>query len=120
MTAAVTRSAERWGPDLERAAGRLDEVVERTDRLLAVMDSATPELRAAVGELPPLLRDTRLLLAELRQGADQGGGLAGLMQDLTVAGDHLARVSSRIDRDPATLLRARRPPPKTVGPELHD
>ncbi|HEX2218502.1 MAG TPA: MlaD family protein [Gemmatimonadales bacterium] len=120
MTAAVTRSAERWAPDVERAAGRLDEVMTRTDHLLAVMDSTAPELRTAVGELAPLLQDTRLLLADLRQGAAQGGGLAGLMQDLTVAGDHLARVSSRLDRDPAALLRARRPPPKSAGPQLRD
>jgi ABC-type transporter Mla subunit MlaD len=120
MTAAVVKSADRWGPSVERAAGRMDAVMARTDHLLAVMDSAAPELRAAVGELPPLLRDTRLLLADLRQGAAQGGGLAGLMQDLTVAGDHLARVTSRLERDPASLLRSRRPPPKSVGPELND
>ena len=85
-----------------------------------VMDSSAPELRAAAGELPPLLRDTRLLLADLREGAAQGGGPASLMQDLTVAGDHLARVTSRLERDPASLLRSRRPPPKSAGPELHD
>ncbi len=120
MTSAVVRSAERWGPGVERAAGRLDEVMAKTDHLLAVMDSAGPELRAAAGELPPLLQDTRFLLAHLREGAAQGGGLAGLMQDLTVTGDRLARVSARLERDPTSLLRSRRPPPKTAGPELHD
>lgn len=118
MTGAVVRSAGRWGPGLERAAGRMDEVMARTDRILATLDSTSPELRTASTEALLVLQDTRALVSDLRAGAAGGGGLAELMRDLTSAGDDLARLSARLERDPTSLLRSRGVAPKPAGPQV--
>jgi len=120
MSAAVVRSSSRWGPGLERAAGRLDTVITRTDRLLAVLDSATPELRAASAEATGMLQDTRQLVAKLQSGAAQGGGVDELMRNLTEASDNLSRLAARLDRDPAAMLRGQRPIAKPAGPSTDD
>jgi phospholipid/cholesterol/gamma-HCH transport system substrate-binding protein len=120
MATAVVRSSEKWGPGVERAIGRLDTVVVHTNRLLAAVDSATPELRASLTEALAMLQDTRTLVADLRAGAAQGGGLAELMQNLTATSNDLSRVVARLDRSPASLLRGQRPIAKTAGPSLHD
>jgi phospholipid/cholesterol/gamma-HCH transport system substrate-binding protein len=120
MTAAVSRSASRWGPELARAAGRLDTVMTRTDRLLAALDSATPEFRAASAEASDMLQDTRRLVAQLRSGASQGGGVDELMRNLTTASDNLSRLAAKLDRDPAAMLLGQRPLAKPTGPSTDD
>jgi phospholipid/cholesterol/gamma-HCH transport system substrate-binding protein len=120
MTAAVVRSSAKWGPGVERAVGRLDTMMVHTNRMLAAVDSATPELRASLTEALAMLQDTRTLVADLRTGAAQGGGLAELMQNLTATSNDLSRVVARLDRSPASLLRGQRPIAKTAGPSLHD
>jgi phospholipid/cholesterol/gamma-HCH transport system substrate-binding protein len=113
LTAAVVRSSAKWGPGVERAVGRLDTMMVHTNRMLAAVDSATPELRASLTQALAMLQD-------LRTGAAQGGGLAELMQNLTATSNDLSRVVARLDRSPASLLRGQRPIAKTAGPSLHD
>jgi phospholipid/cholesterol/gamma-HCH transport system substrate-binding protein len=120
MTAAVVRSSSTWGPGVERAMGRLDTVVTRTDHLLATIDSASPDLRASITEALGMLHESRTLVAELRAGADEGGGLAELMRNLTSTSDDLSRLAAKLDRNPTSVLRGQRPIPKTAGPPLHD
>ena len=120
MTASVVRSSAKWGPEVERAISRLDTVLVHTNSVLAAVDSATPELRESLAEALATLHDTRTLVADLRTGAAQGGGLAELMQNLTATSNDLSRVVAKLDRNPASLLRGQRPIAKTAGPSLHD
>ncbi len=120
LVTAVTRSADRWGPHLERAARRTDDVLARTDRLLATVDSARPTLARAPGELVATLAESRALLADVRAGVGEGGGVRALMRDLTATTDNIARLTDRLERDPLSALRARRNPPKPVGPGLRE
>jgi phospholipid/cholesterol/gamma-HCH transport system substrate-binding protein len=120
MTAAVVRSSAKWGPGVERAISRLDTVMVHTNRVLEAVDSVTPELQASLTEALTTLHETRTLIADLRTGAAQGGGLAELMQNLTATSNDLSRVVARLDRNPASLLRGQRPIAKTAGPSLHD
>jgi phospholipid/cholesterol/gamma-HCH transport system substrate-binding protein len=120
LTGAVERGADRWGPGLERAAVRLDTVMDHTSRLLAAVDSATPDLRAASAEALGMLQDTRAMVAELRTGAAQGGGVNELMRNLTTATEDLSRITARLERDPAAFLRGQRSVAKTAGPKLDD
>jgi phospholipid/cholesterol/gamma-HCH transport system substrate-binding protein len=120
MTAALVRSSKDWGPGVVRAAGRLDTVMTRTDRLLAALDSATPELRAASTEASGMLQDTRELVAQLRAGASAGGGVDALMRNLTTASNNLSRLADRLDRGPAALLRGERPIAKPAGPSTNE
>jgi ABC-type transporter Mla subunit MlaD len=116
----VVRSSPRWAPGLARAAGRLDTVMDRTDRLLATLDSASPDLRASATAAAGLLRDSRTLVAELRNGATQGGGLAELMGNLTSASNNLSRIAAKLDRNPASLIKGQKSIAKTAGPSLDD
>lgn len=118
MTGILARSSARLAPELERAAGRMGDVLVRTDRLLATIDSARPDLGAASAEALAMLRDTRTLVGELRTGADEGGGVSELMRNLTITSDNLSRLAARLDRNPASLLRSQQPVPKPAGPPL--
>jgi phospholipid/cholesterol/gamma-HCH transport system substrate-binding protein len=111
LTLAASRGAERWGPSVERTLLRLDSVTAHTNALLATLDSAGPQLRAASVEAAGLLQ-------EARAGAARGGGVGALMADLTTASDHLARLTARLERDPTTLIRSRGAPEKRAGPEI--
>jgi ABC-type transporter Mla subunit MlaD len=118
MTGALARTSGHWVPEVERAAGRMDDLLARSDRLLATIDSTRPDLRAASAEALAMLRDTRTLVGELRIGAAEGGGVSRLMRNLTITSDNLSRLAARLDRNPASLLRSQRPTPKPAGPSL--
>ncbi len=118
LAAAASRTADRWGPQLERAARRTDDVLARTDRVLAVLDSARPTLARAPGELVATLAESRALLTDVRAGVRQVSGVRDLMRDLAATGDHLARLTERLERDPLSVLQHRGNPPKPDGPAL--
>ncbi len=122
---AAARSADRWGPALERAAGRTDQVLARTerllartDRVLAVLDSARPALARAPGEAVAVLEESRALLADVRAGVGGGGGVRELVRDLTAAAENMARFTERLEREPLSVLQRRGNPPKPSGPAL--
>jgi len=120
LASAASRNADRVVPQLELAARRTNALLARTNRVLAALDSNRADLAVLPGEAVATLRETRTLLAEVRDGVGQGGGLEAVMRDLATAGDNLARLSSRLDRDPASVLKRRQLPPKTAGPPLRD
>ncbi len=119
LATAASRTADRWGPQLERAARRADDVLARADRLVATLDSARPALARAPGELLVTLQESRELLADVRAGvAQQGGNVRALVRDLTVAGDNLARLTDRLERNPLSALQHHANPPKPAGPPI--
>ena len=119
LATAASRTADRWGPQLERAARRADDVLARSDRLVATLDSARPALARAPVELLTTLQESRELLADVRAGvAEQGGGVRALVHDLTAAGDNLARLTDRLERNPLSALQHHANPPKPAGPSL--
>jgi hypothetical protein len=66
------------------------------------------------------LQETRALLTDVRAGVSERGGLQAMMRDLTLASDNLARLSTRLERNPVSVLQRRRPDRKTVGPGVQD
>ena len=116
----AARGVDRWGPRLEATVRRAEQVLERTDRVLAVLDSARPALAQAPGEMVAALQETRALLAGVRTGVAEGGGLQTMMRDLTLASDNLARLSTRPESNPVSVLQRRRPAKKIAGPAIHD
>ncbi|HEY0780444.1 MAG TPA: MlaD family protein [Gemmatirosa sp.] len=119
LATAASRTADRWGPQLERAARRADDVLARTDRVVAALDSARPALARAPGELLSTLDESRTLLADLRAGvAEQGGSVRTLVRDLGTASDNLARLTTRLEQNPLSALQRHVNPPKPAGPPL--
>lgn len=108
----------------EVASRRLGELIERTDRLVAGIDTTFRGAGSGLGdtqrELVTTLRETRALLATVRDGLDAGGGMDRLVRNLTSASDNIARLSARIERDPSSLLKQREQPVKRVGPPIRE
>lgn len=107
---------------LEGTGKQLSDVLARTDRLLVVVDTLVrasgPGLADTQREALLTLRETRQLVADVRDGLQQEGGVDQLMRNLAVATDNLARLSTRLERDPTSVLKRRELPRKTVGPSL--
>ena len=120
LVTAASRSADRWGPQLERAVRHTDDLIVRTARVVATLDSTRPALARAPGEMVATLEESRALLTDLRAGVDEGGGLRAMMRDLAAASDNLARLSDRLERDPLSALQRRAVARKTTGPSLQD
>jgi ABC-type transporter Mla subunit MlaD len=91
LATAASRSADRWGPQLERVVQHTDQLLERTDRVVATLDSVRPAIGQTPAEMVATLQESRALLTELRTGVDQGGGLQVMMQAAT---DNMARLSA--------------------------
>jgi phospholipid/cholesterol/gamma-HCH transport system substrate-binding protein len=120
LTGEVTRAVRRTGPGLEQTTARLVELLDHTTRLVAKVDSLSPELAAASDEAVGMLHDTRALVGELRASGLQGGELAELVQSLTTTSENLARLAAQMERQPLSVLRGRRMPDKPAGPPAHE
>lgn len=120
LATAAARGADRWGPELERVVRRTDDVLARTDRVVATLDSARPALAKAPAAMVDALDQSRALLADVRAGVDEGGGVRALMRDLTATSDRMARLTERLEREPLSVLRRRGNPPKPAGPALRE
>ena len=120
----TSSGAGRVVREAEVASRRLGELIERTDRLVAAVDTTFRGAESGIGEtqreLVTTLRETRLLLATVRDGLDAGGGVDRLVRNLTSASDNIARLSARLERDPTSLLKPRERPAKRVGPSLRE
>ena len=118
----ATMSSERVFARLDEASVRLGEVLNRTDRLIVALDtairSARPELASAQREAVATMREMRTLVADVREALNEGGGTDQLVRNLAITADNLARLTSRLERDPASILQARQSPRKTVGPKV--
>jgi hypothetical protein len=124
LIASTGRSTDRVVSRLDTASVRVSRVLEHTDRLIATLDSTVRSAGPGVGttqrEALATLRDTRALVADVRGALQQGGGVDQLMRNLAVATDNLARLSTRLERDPTSVLKRRVLPKKTAGPALRD
>jgi phospholipid/cholesterol/gamma-HCH transport system substrate-binding protein len=118
LTTAVMRSAHLYGPHLAVSVARVDTLMQHASGVVAALDSATPQIRAATLDGLAMIRDGHALIGELRQGTEEGGGLTALMRDLTEAGENMAEMSERLNRDPASLLTRHKVAAKTVGPPI--
>jgi phospholipid/cholesterol/gamma-HCH transport system substrate-binding protein len=120
LTTLAARTIGRAEPRLSHAVDQLGALTDHSTQLIARLDSVSPQMAAAAVAALGTLQDTRALLAELRAGGLEGGGLAQLVQNLTVATDNLARLTNQLEREPLSLLHARRMPDKPTGPPLRE
>lgn len=120
LVATTDTGTQRVMVQFEDVTRQLSDVLVRTDRVLSIVDTtlrdAGPGLATTQQEAVAALRETRQLVAEIRDGLQQEGGMDQLVRNLAIATDNLARLSTRLERDPTSVLRRREPPPKTVGP----
>jgi phospholipid/cholesterol/gamma-HCH transport system substrate-binding protein len=109
---------------LDTATQRLSDVLNRTDRLIAQLDNAvktaTPELSSTQKEAIAALREMRTLVSDMRDALNEGGGADQMVRNLAATADNLNRLTTRLERDPTSVLKRRDPPKKTVGPKVND
>jgi phospholipid/cholesterol/gamma-HCH transport system substrate-binding protein len=120
LTMVATRTIGRAEPRLSHTLNQLGALTDHSTRLVARLDSVSPQLAAAAVAALGTLQDARALLAELRTGGLEGGGLAQLTQNLSVATDNLARLTTQLEREPLSVLHGRRPGEKPTGPPLRE
>jgi phospholipid/cholesterol/gamma-HCH transport system substrate-binding protein len=116
LTALASEGTRELLPHMTRIAARTDTLLDRTNVILASMDSSRADLAALPVETVQTLQETRRTLDELRTGLAQGGGLAVVMRDLSTSGRNLARLTSELQRDPLSPLKAQGVPDKPAGP----
>jgi phospholipid/cholesterol/gamma-HCH transport system substrate-binding protein len=109
---------------LDTATQRLSDVLTRTDRLIAQLDNAvktaTPELSSTQKEAVAALREMRTLVSDMRDALNEGGGADQMVRNLAATADNLNRLTTRLERDPSSVLKKRETPKKTVGPKVND
>jgi hypothetical protein len=93
-------------------------MMARTDRVLATLDSSRADLAAMPHEAVATLHDSQTLLHEVTTGLQEGSGLEEMLRNLSIASDHLARLSARLDRNPLSVITPARLPPKAAGPSV--
>ena len=105
---------------VDSASGKLARLMDRSERLLAALDTATrtagPQLAATQREAVESLHEIHTLLADFRDALSQEGGVDQMVRNITVASDNIARLSARLERDPTSLLKQRAAPNKPAGP----
>jgi phospholipid/cholesterol/gamma-HCH transport system substrate-binding protein len=120
----TTRGSEQVFGQMDRASARLTGVLDRTERLISAVDTtfraAGPGLSSTQREASAALRELRVLLADTRDALQQGGGLEELVRNLSVTSENMAKLTSRLEQDPTSVLRRRATPKKTTGPALRD
>lgn len=124
LVGSTATGSEKILAQLDQASRQLNRVLAQAERVVAVLDTtiteARPELTQTQGEALAALRELRVLVADLRVAMQQGGGMDQLMRNVTTTSDNLARLSARLERDPTSVLRQRRPPAKTAGPSVKE
>src|SRR6266550_103815 len=109
---------------VDTASVRLSRLMDRSERLMAALDTATrtagPQLAATQREAVESLHEIHTLLADFRDALSQEGGVNQMVRNLSVASDNIARLSERIERDPSSLLKQRALPNKPAGPSARD
>ncbi|HEU4649640.1 MAG TPA: MlaD family protein [Gemmatimonadales bacterium] len=120
LTSLAARAIGRAEPKLSRSLDQLGALTDHSTHLVARLDSVSPQLAAATVAALGALEDTRALLAELRAGGLEGGGLATMVQNLSVATDNLARLTNQLERAPLSVLHGRRTPEKSAGPPVRE
>lgn len=120
----ATAGSERLLARLDDASRQLAVLLARSERLVGTIDTAVAEARPGLSvaqrEALETLRETRTLVAELRDALGQGGGVTQLVRNLNSASENVARLSARLERDPSTLLLRRGLPTKPSGPPIRE
>jgi phospholipid/cholesterol/gamma-HCH transport system substrate-binding protein len=120
----ATTGSERLLTRLDAASAQLATLLARSERLVGSIDTAVaaarPGLSVTQREALETLRETRSLVLELRDALGQGGGMTELVRNLNSASENVARLSARLERDPATLLLRRGLPAKPSGPPIRE
>jgi len=120
LVSTADAGSERVFDRLDAASARLDVVLARTDRLVATLDTtvrtASPAFAETQREALAALRELHVLLADTRDALQVGGGLDALVRNLAVTSNNRARLSTRLERDPTSVLRRRDNPRKPAGP----
>jgi phospholipid/cholesterol/gamma-HCH transport system substrate-binding protein len=120
----TSKGSEQVFGQLDRATTRMTSLLDRTDRLVSSVDTtlrtAGPGLSTTQREATAALRELRVLLADTRDALQQGGGLEQLVHNLSVTSENMAKLTSRLEQDPTSVLRRRATPKKTAGPALRD
>ena len=124
LISTTSTGSQRLVGSLDTASRQLSGVLARTDRVIAAIDTTVGSARPAISETQrealETLRETRTLVADLRDALQQGGGVDQLMRNISQASDNVARLTARIERDPTSVLKRRAVPSKPVGPALRD
>ena len=109
---------------VDTASVRLSRLMDRSERLMAALDTATrtagPQLAATQREAVESLHEIHTLLADFRDALSQEGGVDQMVRNLSAASDNIARLSERIERDPSSLLKQRALPNKPAGPRARE
>ena len=120
----ATVGSERLLARLDDASRQLATLLTRSERLVGTIDTAVAEARPGLSgaqrEALQTLRETRALVAELRNALEEGGGVDQLVRNLSSASENFARLSARLERDPTSLLQRRSLPAKPSGPPIRD
>ncbi len=124
MIAGAATGSEMAFERFDQTARQLAQVLERTDRMLITADSAFrvagPGLSETQREALTTLRETRAMVVELRTALQAGEGVDDIMRNVSITTENLARITERLERDPASILTRRELPKKIVGPSIRD
>lgn len=124
LVSTASSGSERVFTQLDRASRQLTEVLAQSERLIAALDStvqtAGPGLTETQREALKTIEETRALVTEVRSALQSGNGLDQLVRDMSTTSENLARLSTRIERDPTSVLKRRDPPRKTAGPPANE
>lgn len=107
---------------LDVATRQLSRVLDHTERLVVTLDTTVratgPGVAETQREALAAIRDVHTLVSDLRDALDAGGGVDQLVRNLSVVSDNMARLSTRIERDPASILQRRAVRRKPAGPGI--
>lgn len=116
--------SERVLAQFETASRQMGSLMQRAERVVATVDTVVqesgPGLAEGQREALSVLREMRVLVTELRVAMDAGGGMEKIVRDLAVSAANIATLTTRLERNPTSVLMRRELPNKTVGPSLRD
>jgi phospholipid/cholesterol/gamma-HCH transport system substrate-binding protein len=127
LLAIATEGAQTSFTQIDRTFSRVDSastklarLMDRSDRLLSAVDTLTrtagPQLAATQREAVESLHEIHTLLADFRDALAQEGGVDQMVRNLSLASSNIAKLSERLERDPASILKQRSAPNKPAGP----
>jgi phospholipid/cholesterol/gamma-HCH transport system substrate-binding protein len=120
----ATTGSERLLARLDDASRQLGALLTRSERLVGTIDTAVakagPSLTSTQKEALETLRETRSLVIELHTALEEGGGVDRLVRNLNSASENFARLSARLEQDPASMLQRRALPAKPSGPPIRE
>lgn len=121
MTTANASGTRVFGR-LDTASARLTTLLDRSERLIVSIDTVVrtsgPGLAETQREALDAVRELRLVLGDLRDAMNARGGVDQLVRNMSIATENLARISERIEQDPASLFKSRATPRKVAGPPV--